>query len=118
MNAFPHITAMDWIVLSLATFRLVRLIVYDEIFAWFRNLFHKTVSSRDDHQNLVEHIIIKGSGLRYAVGYLLTCHWCTGIWISGFVVTIYIVLPNTFPILLGLSIAGMSSILQSFINEE
>lgn len=106
---------VEWLVLSLATFRLVRLMLEDEITSPFRAYFLQVTTKREGQQEF-DVIVIKGHGWRYAVGYLLTCHWCAGIWLAAFVVGLYLFVPPSYPLLLLLSLAGASSLLHEWLN--
>ncbi|HUS86502.1 MAG TPA: DUF1360 domain-containing protein [Bacteroidales bacterium] len=72
-----QISAVDAIVLVLATYRISRMIVYEKIFS------------------LVRHFISKNSGkaLFASVNNLITCPWCTAVWIALFLFDIYWLVP-------------------------
>lgn len=57
--------------LGLATFALAKLVSKEKVDAWVREPFV------DEHDGVREP---KGTGLRHAVGELLTCTRCTGVW--------------------------------------
>ncbi len=57
--------------LGLATFALAKLLAKEKVDVWIREPFvHETDGVREP----------KGTGLRHAVGELLTCTRCTGVW--------------------------------------
>ncbi len=102
------ISIVEWLVLALAVFRLVRLFLFDEITRPVRSYFlHETD----------EEVYINGSGWRYVIGYLLTCHWCAGIWCGSMVALIYLLVPWTFSLWLGLSLATVSSLLHAWLEK-
>jgi len=72
-----QISAVDAIVLVLATYRISRMIVYEKIFS------------------LVRYFISKNSGkaLFASVNNLITCPWCTAVWIALFLFDIYWLVP-------------------------
>ena len=109
---------LEWLVLALAVFRLVRLFLYDRIFSGLRALFLSVEEVNDGQHGLLEQVTIKGSGWRYAVGYIFTCHWCAGIWVAGMTVLVYELWPVTFPFFLFLSLAGVSSILHGWLDHK
>jgi hypothetical protein len=94
------ITPWEFVLLSLAVFRLVRLFSYDLITAFLRewlagreqNTFLGTLSS------------------------LITCPWCTGLWFSSFVIFFYFATPYAWPVILVLAVAGAASLMQILAN--
>ncbi|MDR7001046.1 DUF1360 domain-containing protein [Neobacillus niacini] len=109
---------MNWIdifIITLASFRLTHLIVYDQIATFIRRPFLSVTVVENPNGQLEEHIEIKGTGIRHFIGSLLSCYWCTGIWSTTFVVIIYFYFPITFPIFLILAVAGAAAILESKI---
>ena len=109
---------VEWLVLALAVFRLVRLFLYDRIFSRLRSIFLSVEWVEAGEHEMVEQVTIIGSGWRYAVGYILTCQWCSGIWLAGFVVAVYSLWPVTFPLFLWLSLAGLSSLLHGWLDDK
>jgi hypothetical protein len=107
------ISWMHLVVLILASFRLTHLIVFDEITSFIREPFLSVTYEPDASGQLVRQIEIKGSGIRYWIGLLLSCHWCVGIWSSLAVFLVYDFLPQAFPLLLILAIAGAAAIIES-----
>src|SRR3990167_3275543 len=57
------VSPFDAIMMTFATFRVTRLVVYDRIMLWFREFFED-----------------RKSGLMAVVSDLLQCPWCIGIW--------------------------------------
>jgi hypothetical protein len=106
---------LDLIIIILASFRLTHLVVFDEIAAFIRKPFISVTLIENSVGELEQNIEIKGTGLRYFIGALLSCYWCSGIWCSLFVVIIYCSFPITFPIFLILAVAGAAAIIESKI---
>lgn len=96
MNHLSNLSIVEWVVLALAVFRLVRLFLYDHIFDECR------------------HFLARSSQL---LAFILTCHWCAGIWLATFVVAIYLFLPATFPFFIILSLAGASSLIHDWLDK-
>ncbi len=95
------IPAFHLVLLSLATFRLVRLFSYDHITDFVRSWLDRY----GDHTFL-------GTGAR-----LLGCPWCTGMWFAFLAYVGYAAFPQvTLPLALILSIAGIASLLQLLAN--
>jgi hypothetical protein len=65
-----------FLILSLATFRISRLIVIDYIFEWLRNLIWKRFPPST------------------YLGYLFTCMWCMSIWVASLIVICYTIVPT------------------------
>lgn len=61
-------TALEFVVLGLATYRLTRLIIRDEILSTPRNFFWKKFPPE-----------------KSLLGYLLTCPWCISIWVASII---------------------------------
>jgi hypothetical protein len=63
------------VILSLAVYRITRLIVEDIVLEKARNL----VWSKFPHT--------------HGLGYLITCYWCTSFWVSSLIVIAYTIVP-------------------------
>jgi len=109
---------LEFVVLILASFRLTRLIVYDEITSFLREPFFSVTYEDDGTGQIVRHVHLKGSGLRPWIGTLLSCHWCVGMWVAAAIVGIYCWFPSFFPLLLIIAVAGAASIVEAklFLN--
>lgn len=110
---------LEWIdlfVIILASFRLTRLIVFDEVFSFIRKPFLTVTYENNEVGEMLQITEIKGSGLRHWIGQLLSCHWCTGIWTAFVVVTTYYFLPQLYPLLLILAVAGGGALIQVHVE--
>lgn len=118
IRSLNFITATEIIVLILAAQRLTRLFVYDSISQFIRDLFldKKEVLDKETDTIYVERTKPK-DGIRRMFADLLSCPWCTGIWVSTFTVLIYMMWRETWFLWLVLAIAGASSILQLQTNK-
>ena len=88
----------DAVMIALATFRITRLVVYDKIMRWFRDLFEN------------------GAGPLHTIRDLLQCPWCIGIWASLSVVFVYFVFTWGWFVVFFLAMAGAGSMLQIVAN--
>jgi len=70
-----EITSLTFVILALAAFRLTHLVTTDAIADGFRTKVWKKFPPSTK------------------IGYLITCNWCTGFWVSIFLVIFYLVLP-------------------------
>lgn len=104
---------IHFVILILASFRLTHLIVFDEITSFLRKPFLTVKYEPDESGQVVRKVDIIGTGLRYQIGLLLSCHWCVGIWSSIAIVGLYSSYPATFPIFLILAIAGAAAFIES-----
>ncbi|WP_369813824.1 DUF1360 domain-containing protein [Thermoactinomyces sp. DSM 45892] len=108
----------DFIVLILSSFRLTRLIVFDEITAVLRKPFLEISYQTNEAGQLVRNVDIKGSGWRYRIGLLLSCYWCVGIWSTILLFSFYVWIPLSFPLHIILAIAGAAALIESKLYVE
>jgi len=71
------IDPFTFVILALAAFRITRLITTDRIF-----------------DELREKIWNKYPPTRLNIGYLITCDWCTSIWVAPIVIFSYVLVPS------------------------
>jgi hypothetical protein len=90
----------DIVLLSIATYRLTRILVFDKIFKFFRDF----LKSR---QKLYVFYVIKE---------IITCPWCAGVWVALIMTALYYLVPfgDIFTILL--AIAGIASFVTVSVN--
>lgn len=110
---------LDFCLLVFASFRLTRLIVYDTITEFIRAPFHETVVETLEDGSTETYIEIKGTGIKYWIGELLSCHWCTGIWCTAAIYAAYEFYPDlSMPFITILAVAGLASIIQHLIVKD
>ena len=108
---FAELALVDYVLITLATWRLIRLFVYDAITKWLREQFYD-VKKTGRTQELVKPI----SGPRRTLADLLSCPWCFGTWAAAMVIFFYLLTPYAlFPVIL-LAISAAASLLQIFAN--
>lgn len=115
-GSFPQsIPVFDAALLALASFRITRLVVYDKITRWFRELF---ADSYEFEENGIRYVAVRpfGSGLRHTIGDLLQCPWCIGFWGALATCTAYVLFPWAWFVILFLAVAGAGSLLQVIAN--
>lgn len=110
-----YVQPYDALLMALAAFRITRLVVYDKITRWFRELFADSVEYEDGGIHYVE-IKPFGSGFRHTIYDLLSCPWCIGFWSSLVIVFCYFVFPWAWTVILFLAIAGVGSLFQLLAN--
>ncbi|MED0674308.1 DUF1360 domain-containing protein [Aneurinibacillus thermoaerophilus] len=109
----PELSWIHLVILIFASFRLTHLLVFDEITSFIRAPFLAITHEEDVDGQTIQHIEIKGTGLRRLIGKLLSCYWCVGIWSAALVVTLYWFLPTSFIFLVILAIAGAAALIES-----
>lgn len=106
------VTIADIALITLASFRVIRLVVYDRIMAFFREQFWdvndigggETVLTKPPH------------GPRRTLADLLSCPWCFGMWAAAMTTFFYFLTPYTFYIVLFLAISAVATLLQLTAN--
>ncbi|MBB5174859.1 DUF1360 domain-containing protein [Texcoconibacillus texcoconensis] len=116
MSDSIYIEGWPFMILVLATFRLTHLLVYDKITEWLRDPFQEMKEEQLEDGTFVSYPEPKGTGLRRWIGELLSCHWCTGVWVSVAVYSAYHLFPHiAFPVWTVFAIAGVAAIVQTII---
>ncbi|KAB7705052.1 DUF1360 domain-containing protein [Bacillus aerolatus] len=118
-----NITVIDFIILFLSSFRLTRLLVFDEIMEKIREPFFTEIEEVSAKGEVEIFLVPKPHGWKGWIGRMLNCYWCTGMWASAFCCLLYMFLPGIGGmLLLILAIAGGAAILelavQQFINHS
>ena len=94
-----EITAVTFVVLALGAYRMTHLITTDAIADGFRNWIWSKYSPMTK------------------IGYLITCNWCTGFWVSLLFVIGASILPQlTFVVSLILAISAVIGLLSAWIE--
>lgn len=85
--------------LTLATFRLSRIITTDQISAPVRDLIWKRFPPNTQ------------------IGYLLTCNWCTSIWAASLLTIGCILIPTVFFLIcVVLTLSALTGIISDFLD--
>ncbi|WP_459500779.1 DUF1360 domain-containing protein [Bacillus sp. C1] len=110
----------SWLVFfifALATFRLTRLIVYDKITSFIRAPFIEELEITEPDGTVSTYTKVRGKGLQKWIGELLSCYWCTGIWMSIILLAGHRFVPIVVePILLILAVAGIAAIIETIVG--
>lgn len=105
------LTFVDFALMTLATWRLTRLFVYDAITKFFREQFFDVVKVGRGYD-----LEKPKFGPRRTVADLLTCPWCFGTWAAATVIFFYLLTPYAlFPVLV-LAISAVATFLQLTSN--
>lgn len=111
------ITWMELLIISLASFRLTRLIVFDKITEFIRSpFFEEEVEVNEDGEEEIYYVPKKGLMTNF-IGELLSCYWCTGIWTATAICFVYLLWPlYATPFLLILAVAGIAAIIETIVQ--
>ncbi len=94
------IPMFDFFLLTLATFRLTRLFVYDSTTAFIRGWFY-------GHSKTT---------FLGTLNTLINCPWCTGLWLGFLTAYFYFLTPYAWFFILFLAVAGLGTMVQIFCN--
>jgi hypothetical protein len=107
------IRVIDLILLGLAAARMTDVISTDEIMRWLREPFVRMQETEIAGREVQERTG-RGQGIRKAIGELLSCPWCVGVWVAAGLTYLYYLAPNIIWLLvLLLAVAEIGSILQT-----
>ena len=112
-----YFSFFEILILGLACFRLTRLLVYDRITAFIRNLFLEEMEEVD--QSGQKELSVPKKGLiKGFFGELLSCYWCTGVWSAIVVCAFYYLIPfYSEPVILVLAVAGIGAIIETIVQK-
>lgn len=106
-----ELSTVDFVLMTLATWRLTRLFVYDNITKFIREQFWDVVKAGKGYTLEKPKV-----GPRRTMADLLSCPWCIGIWAAATVIFFYLVTPYaTYPIML-LALSAVATFLQLLSN--
>ncbi|HUD03088.1 MAG TPA: DUF1360 domain-containing protein [Candidatus Paceibacterota bacterium] len=94
------VSPFDALLMALASFRITRLVVYDKISRWFRDLFQHAET-----------------GVMRTIRDLLACPWCIGFWSALVIVVAYFIFPWAWSVIFFLAVAGTGSLMQLYANQ-
>jgi hypothetical protein len=108
---FNEITLFDITLITLASWRVIRLFVYDSITKWLREQFY-------DVRKVGKGYVLEkpATGPRRTLADLFSCPWCFGVWASASVTFFYLLTPYAFYFVLFLAIAAVATFLQLLTN--
>jgi hypothetical protein len=106
-----ELSTVDFVLMTLATWRLTRLFVYDNITKFIREQFWDVVKAGKGYTLEKPKV-----GPRRTMADLLSCPWCFGTWSAATVIFFYLVTPYaTYPIML-LALSAVATLLQLLSN--
>lgn len=80
-------------VIILASYRMTRILVFEKIFKYFRNVLKNN-----------ENLYVIGT-----VHSMVTCPWCAGVWVTLIIVVFYYLVPHGILLVYVLALAGLAS---------
>ncbi len=109
--AYTELTLVDFTLITLATWRLIRLFVYDNITKFLREQFY-------DVKKVGKGYTLEKPkyGPRRTLADLLSCPWCFGMWAAALVVFFYLLTPYAYYATLFLAISSVATFLQILTN--
>lgn len=108
---FSQLTITDYVLVTLASWRLVRLFINDSITKFFREQFWDLEKVGRGYE-----LVKPKTGPRRTVADLLSCPWCFGIWSAATIIFFYLITPYAvFPITI-LAIGAVATFLQILSN--
>ena len=84
-----QLRALDLAILSAATFKAARTVAHDEVLSFLREPFVQGGAHEGDERPLED------GGTRQAIGELLTCSRCIGMWAAAGVVGVHTIAPRS-----------------------
>jgi len=109
--ALVDLAVMDVILITLASWRLVRLFVYDAIAKFFREQFWDVKKVGRGFE-----LVKPKVGPRRTIADLLSCPWCFGVWAAAVVIFCYLLTPYAiYPVVI-LAVSAVASSLQITAN--
>ena len=108
-----HVSALDFVLLCLATFRLTQVVCEERIARWIRAPFVQRRAVVGAGGTPAEEEVPWNSGLRRVAGELVLCPWCLSVWIATLLTFFHVLLPGIAHVfLLALAVAAGGMILQ------
>ena len=108
---FAELSTMDFVLMTLATWRLTRLMIYDTVTKFVREQFWDVVKVGKSYA-----LEKPPTGPRRTIADLLSCPWCFGVWAAAIIIFFYLITPYAvYPILL-LAVSAVASFLQILSN--
>jgi Protein of unknown function (DUF1360) len=109
--SYKELSVTDFALITLATWRLVRLFSYDTTTKWFREQFYDVKKAGKGY------VLEKPAyGPRRTMADFLSSPWCTSVWFAALVVFCYLLTPYAYYVTIFLSISAIASFLQLTSN--
>jgi hypothetical protein len=106
-----QLTLTDYVLITLASWRLTRLVIYDAILKFFREQFFDL-----DKTGKVAELTKPKFGPRRTIADLMTCPWCFGVWATALVTFFYLITPFAIYPVVFLALSAVATFLQLLSN--
>ncbi|MEM9336960.1 MAG: DUF1360 domain-containing protein [Patescibacteria group bacterium] len=108
---FAELVLADYVLITLATWRLIRLFVYDAITKFLREQFY-------DVTKVGKELVLEkpARGPRRTLADLFSCPWCLGVWLAALVTFLYMISDVTMFLIVFLALSGIATYLQLLAN--
>ena len=90
-----ELTFKQALLIILASYRMTRIIVFEKIFKYFRNVLKKR-----------ENFYVIGT-----IHSMITCPWCAGVWVTLIIIVLYFLVPYGNLLVYVLALAGLASMM-------
>lgn len=107
--AYTDLEFFDIALISLASFRLIRLFVYDVMTKFFREQFYDAKVTKAGKVTLYKPL----KGPRRTIADLLGCPWCFGVWAAAIIIFFYLLTPMAFFPILILAVSAVATFMQN-----
>jgi hypothetical protein len=108
---FADLTFVDYTLITLATWRVIRLFVYDSLTKFIREQFFDVVKVGKGFS-----LVKPATGPRRTLADLFSCPWCFGVWAAASVTFFYLLFPIFQFFAIFLSISAVATFLQLLAN--
>ena len=108
---FADLTFVDFALITLATWRVIQLFVYDAITKFVREQFYDVQKVGKGFQ-----LVKPATGPRRTLADLFSCPWCFGVWASATITFFYLIFPIFQYFVIFLSISAVATFLQLLTN--
>ena len=108
---FDKLTVTDFVLITLASWRVTRLFVDDLMTKWFREQFYDVKKVGKGYT-----LVKPPTGPRRTLADLFSCPWCFGMWAAASVTFFYLLTPYAFYFVLFFAISAVASFLQILTN--
>lgn len=106
-----ELTLVDYVLITLATWRVIRLFVYDGVTKWFREQFWDVKKVGRKYELSKPKV-----GPRRTIADLLSCPWCFGIWAGAMVTFFYLITPYAVYPTIFLALSAVATFMQLLAN--
>lgn len=106
-----ELSLVDYVLITLASWRTTRLFVSDNITKFFREQFFDVVKAGRGYQLEKPKV-----GPRRTLADLMTCPWCFGIWATAMVTFLYLITPYAVYPVVFLALGAVATFLQLLSN--